>query len=125
MRTIKLAAGCLAAATLLAAAPAAVAQSYPSKPVRVIIPWPTGGLTDIAGRLVFAKVAEQTGQQFIIDNRPGATGTIGAEAVARAAPESATPIPIPSWATTPSAISLRWVSSSHRPACSPSTPRCR
>ena len=90
MKTIKLAAGCIAAAALLAAAPAALAQNYPSKPVRVIIPWPTGGLTDIAGRLVFAKVGEQTGQQFIIDNRPGATGTIGAEAVARSAPDGYT-----------------------------------
>lgn len=66
------------------------AQNYPVKPVRVIIPWPPGGLTDIAGRLVFAKVAEQTGQPFIIDNRAGATGSIGAEAVAKSPPDGYT-----------------------------------
>jgi tripartite-type tricarboxylate transporter receptor subunit TctC len=44
--------------------------------VRVIIPWPPGGLTDVAGRLVFAKMSEQMGQQFIVDNRPGATGSM-------------------------------------------------
>ncbi|MBY0265634.1 MAG: tripartite tricarboxylate transporter substrate binding protein, partial [Burkholderiales bacterium] len=60
------------------------------KTVRVIIPWPPGGLTDIAGRLVFAKVSEQTGQQFIIDNRPGATGSIGSEMLAKSAPDGYT-----------------------------------
>lgn len=90
MKALKLAAACIASAVLFAAVPAAVAQNYPAKPVRVIIPWPPGGLTDIAGRLVFAKIAEQTGQQFIIDNRPGATGSIGAEVVAKSAPDGYT-----------------------------------
>ncbi|MGZ5738304.1 MAG: tripartite tricarboxylate transporter substrate binding protein [Burkholderiales bacterium] len=59
-------------------------QNYPSKPVRVVIPWPPGGGTTIAGRIVIQKVSESLGQQFIIDNRSGASGTIGADAAAKA-----------------------------------------
>ena len=60
------------------------AQSYPSKPVRVVVPYPPGGPTDIVARVLFQQVAENTGQQFLIDNRAGAGGNIGAEAVAKA-----------------------------------------
>jgi tripartite-type tricarboxylate transporter receptor subunit TctC len=66
------------------------AQSYPVKPVRVIIPWPPGGLPDTAGRLIVAKLAESLGQPFIVENRTGATGTIGAEAVAKSAADGYT-----------------------------------
>jgi tripartite-type tricarboxylate transporter receptor subunit TctC len=66
-------------------APPVAAQSYPSKPVRVVIPWPPGGGNDIAGRIVMQKVAESTGQPFPIDNRGGAGGTIGSDYVAKAA----------------------------------------
>jgi tripartite-type tricarboxylate transporter receptor subunit TctC len=69
---------------------AAEAQNYPVKPVRVITPWPSGGLTDVAGRLVFAKISESMGQQFVIDNRPGATGSIGADQVAKSPPDGYT-----------------------------------
>ena len=62
----------------------AVAQNYPAKPVRVVIPWPPGGANDIVGRIVAQKMGEQLGQQFIIDNRSGAAGTIGADIVAKA-----------------------------------------
>ena len=62
----------------------AVAQNYPAKPVRVVVPWPPGGANDIVGRIVAQKLSEQTGQQFVIENRGGANGTIGAELVARA-----------------------------------------
>ena len=62
----------------------AQAQTWPAKTVRVVTPWPAGGLTDIAGRIVFQKISENLGQQFVVDNRGGATGTIGAELVARA-----------------------------------------
>ena len=64
-------------------------QTYPSKIVRVVIPWP-GGSNDAAGRLVFQKIAEWWGQPVVIDNRPGASGTIGAGLVARAAPDGYT-----------------------------------
>ncbi len=78
-------------ALLLAAATLQVfAQAYPSKPVRVLIPWPPGGSNDVVGRIVLQKVAESLGQQFVIENRGGATGTIGAEIVAKAAPDGYT-----------------------------------
>ena len=68
----------------------AAAQTYPAKPVRVVIPWPPGGGNDIAGRVVMAKVTESTGQQFTIDNRGGAGGTIGTDIVAKSAPDGYT-----------------------------------
>ena len=81
---------CAAIAASLFASGIAVAQTYPAKPVRVVIPWPPGGANDIAGRIVMAKVSEALGQQFPIDNRGGAGGTIGSEQVARAAPDGYT-----------------------------------
>ncbi len=69
---------------LVLIAGAAVAQQYPGKSVRVVIPWPAGGSNDVVGRIVLQRVAESTGQQFIIDNRGGAAGTIGADVVAKA-----------------------------------------
>ena len=55
------------------------AQAYPSKSVRVVVVFPPGGSNDVTARIVFQKVSEQTGQQFVIDNRGGAAGTIGAD----------------------------------------------
>jgi tripartite-type tricarboxylate transporter receptor subunit TctC len=60
------------------------AQGYPAKSVRVVIPWPPAGSNDAVGRLVMQKLSESLGQQFVVDNRPGAAGSIGAEAVAKA-----------------------------------------
>ena len=65
-------------------------QTYPSKPVRVIIVFPPAGATDIVGRVAFQKVGEQLNQQFIIDNRPGAGGTIGAAIAAKSVPDGYT-----------------------------------
>lgn len=59
------------------------AQDYPVKPVRVVIPWPPGGSNDIVGRLVAQKLSENLGQQFVVDNRGGASGVIGSELVAK------------------------------------------
>ena len=76
---------------LALAAPAHVAaQAYPSKPLRMIIPFPPGGATDIAGRYVVQKLGEALGQQGIPENRPGANGTIGLEVAAKAAPDGHT-----------------------------------
>ena len=66
------------------------AQAYPTKPVRVVLPTAAGSLSDSLTRLVFSKVSETLGQQFIVDNRPGAGGLIGAEAVAKAPPDGYT-----------------------------------
>lgn len=60
------------------------ASAYPNKPVKVVVPYPPGGPTDIVARVVFQQVSEATGQQFVIDNRAGGGGNIGAEAVAHA-----------------------------------------
>jgi len=69
---------------------AAFGQAYPAKSVRVIIPWPAGGSNDIVGRIVMQKLADEMGQQFVIENRAGAAGTIGAAVVAKAAPDGYT-----------------------------------
>jgi tripartite-type tricarboxylate transporter receptor subunit TctC len=66
------------------------AQPYPSKPVRVVVVFAPGGATDVVGRLAFQKVGEQLKQQFLIDNRAGASGTIGAAIVAKSPPDGYT-----------------------------------
>src|SRR6476659_5145623 len=66
------------------------AQVYPAKTVRVVIPWPPGGSNDIVGRIVAQKLSEVLAQQFIVDNRGGAAGTIGADLVAKSPPDGYT-----------------------------------
>jgi len=68
----------------LLVAGAAFAQAYPSRPVRVIVPWPPGQATDIAARIVAQKLQESMGQPFVIENKPGAGGAIGTDQVAKA-----------------------------------------
>lgn len=74
----------LAALALALPFTSALADTYPSKPVRVIIPFPPGGTLDTVGRLLAQKLGEQTGQNFIVENRPGGNATIGSNAVAKA-----------------------------------------
>ena len=75
---------------LFAFALQAAAQSYPSKPVRVIVPYPPGGGNDTLGRLFAAKLTERMGQSFVVENRPGAGTMIGTEAAAKSAPDGYT-----------------------------------
>ena len=65
----------------------ALAQAYPAKPIRIVVPFPAGGGVDYIGRLVGKGLTERLGQQVVIDNRPGASGIIGVEAVRTAAPD--------------------------------------
>lgn len=75
---------------LLGSAATAAAQGYPEKPVRVIVVYPPGGSNDLTARIVFQKVAERTHQQFVIENRGGAAGTIGSDLVAKSPPDGYT-----------------------------------
>src|SRR5215218_10040280 len=80
-----------AAAALSIAAPAVVnAQAYPSKAIRLILPFPPGGPTDIVGRLTGQKLSEQVGQSVVADSRPGASGNIGLELASKSPPDGYT-----------------------------------
>ncbi len=80
----------LAAVTLAAISPITQAQTYPTKPIRLVVPYPPGGATDFFARTVFPKMAEALGQAIVIENRPGAGTAIGASEVARSAPDGYT-----------------------------------
>src|SRR5688572_15456238 len=80
----------LLCAGMMTGAPATLAQQYPSKPVRVIVPFAPGGGSDITARQFSAKLSEYLGQQFVVENRGGAGGLIGMEATARAAADGYT-----------------------------------
>jgi len=80
----------IACAALLAFANSASAQAWPSKPVRIIVPFSAGSATDIIPRTVFEQVGKQLGQSFVVENRVGAGGTIGVAAVAKADPDGYT-----------------------------------
>src|SRR5688500_1373752 len=80
---------CLLSALLLAQ-PVTAAESYPVRPLRMIIPAAPGGAPDISGRLLAAEIGRRMGQQVVVENRPGSAGVIGFEATARATPDGYT-----------------------------------
>lgn len=81
---------CCVAAALYVLSTGASAQAFPAKPVRLIVPYPAGGLTDVLARGLALEIVKVWGQQLVIENRPGASQMIGAEAVARSAPDGYT-----------------------------------
>ncbi|MBM3344317.1 MAG: tripartite tricarboxylate transporter substrate binding protein [Betaproteobacteria bacterium] len=85
----------LAAAVPLALAGALHAQTYPVKPIRVLIGYPAGAGNDVIGRLVFAEISRTLGQQIVVDNRPGASGQIATDMAARSAPDGYTLLNVP------------------------------
>jgi len=80
----------LLATPFLAANAKAQGGDWPNRPVRVVVPWPPGGGADTTARMIFPKLAQKLGQPFVIENRPGASGSIGAAEVARATPDGYT-----------------------------------
>jgi tripartite-type tricarboxylate transporter receptor subunit TctC len=74
---------------LFAATPAS-AQTYPTRPVRVIVPFPPGGVTDLGARMVAQKLGEALGQPMVVENRAGASGTLGVDAVTKSPPDGYT-----------------------------------
>ena len=80
----------IAALSLGGASHGAFAQNYPARAARIIVPWTPGGTADLLARIAGQKFSETWGQQFIVDNRPGASGLIGTEVAAKAAPDGHT-----------------------------------
>lgn len=89
-RTFKLALAALVAGIAVQAPAQAQSTDWPKKPVRIIVPFPAGGSTDMVARYIAQGLSDKLGQQFIIDNRAGAGGNIGTDAVAKAAPDGYT-----------------------------------
>ena len=86
----QLAVAAVMGALILIASPMVLAQSYPTKPIKMIVPFPAGGTTDVVARIIAQRMTETMGQPVLIENRAGAGGAIGADMVAKAAPDGYT-----------------------------------
>jgi tripartite-type tricarboxylate transporter receptor subunit TctC len=111
----------IAGAALLLCPSSVAAQSWPARPVHLIVPFPVGGGTDLVARLIATRLSSTIGQTIVVENRPGAGGTIGASAVAKASPDGYT-IGIATSSTHPAAMAL--LKDAHRLCCSAAR-RCR
>jgi tripartite-type tricarboxylate transporter receptor subunit TctC len=89
-RTLLRAVACIGVAAIAGAAQSAATLEFPTRPLRIVVPFPAGGTTDVVARLVAQRMTESMGQQVLVDNRGGAGGTIGADIVAKAAPDGHT-----------------------------------
>ncbi len=104
-RTVKLLGALITLSALGLSAGSAFAQAWPTKPVRVIVALPPGSGTDITGRAVAASLAAQTGQPFVVENRPGGSGSIAMNLTAKADPDGYTILVMSSsWTVTPSTV---------------------
>jgi len=79
----------LAASLTLLAWPV-IAQTYPAKPIKIVVPFPAGGTSDVLARMIGQKMSERWGQPVVVDNKPGSSGNLGADAVAKSAPDGYT-----------------------------------
>lgn len=89
-RALRIAFGWLVSACAAVIAPAVHAQAYPNKPVRIIVPYPPGGTSDILARSVGQKLGDALGQTIVVENKPGANGNLGADMVAKSPPDGYT-----------------------------------
>ena len=89
-RALRIAFGWLVSACAAVSAPAVHAQAYPNKPVRIIVPYPPGGTSDILARSVGQKLGDALGQTIVVENKPGANGNLGADMVAKSPPDGYT-----------------------------------
>ena len=90
LRTVCLASACAGVALAIAHAQAAESRVYPTKPIRLVLPFPPGGGVDVLARIMVPKLSETLGQQVIVDNRGGAAGNIAAEIVVKSPPDGYT-----------------------------------
>ena len=89
-RVLRISFGWLLACGALLSAPIVQAQAYPNKPVKIIVPYPPGGTSDILARAIGQKLTDSLGQTIVVENKPGANGNLGADFVSKSAPDGYT-----------------------------------